>query len=356
MAKTLGFGILGAGLVAPFHANAIKASRGGEFIAICDTNEERLTKLTQEFGVEGYSDLDAMLNDDRIDVVNVCTPNHLHHDAVMKVAAAGRHCLVEKPPAMSLRETDEMIAACQQAGVKFGCTVQCRMRKAIQAMKEAVDSGRFGKVLNADTYMKWYRAADYYHMDAWRSSRQSGAGVTIQHAFHYIDLLQHLMGPALRVEARMSNLAHPDVQLEDTLLGIIDFRNEAQGVVQASTAMWPGLDLRVEITGTHGAAVMVGEHITTWTFTQDKPEDEQIRHVGDASQATAATGPAAFGFQDHAMVIQDLIDAVAEGREVVIPVSSVRPTLELALAMYHSAARDQKVELPIEDDPSIWNM
>jgi len=356
MAQTLGFGILGAGLVAPFHAKSVAESKGGKLIAFCDMNAERLGKLTAEYKVKGYADLASMLKDPEIDVVNVCTPNHLHHEAVLKIAAAGKHCLTEKPPAMSLRETDEMIAACQKAGVKFGCTVQCRVRQAIQAIKRAVDSGRFGKLLHADAYMKWFRTAEYYHMDAWRSSRQSGAGVTVQHAFHYIDLLQYLMGPARRVQARMNNLAHPDVQLEDTLLAFVDFKNGAQGVVQATTALWPGTDVRIEINGTDGTAIMVGEKMVTWKFRDERPEDEGIRQLGSASQGTAATGPAAFGFADHAFVIQDLIDAVRDNREVCIPVQSVRPTLEMVLAMYHSAAKGGAVDLPVKDDARIWQM
>jgi predicted dehydrogenase len=354
--RTLGFGILGAGLVAPFHAKSLAASRGGKLIAFCDMNAERVNKLAAEYKVKAYAALDEMLKDPQIDVVNVCLPNHLHHDAVVKIAAAGKHCLTEKPPAMTLRETDSMLAACRKAGVKFGCTVQCRVRQAVQAIRHAVQSGRFGKVLHADAYMKWYRAPEYYHMDAWRSSRQSGAGVTVQHAFHYIDLLQYLMGPAKRVQARMNNLAHQDVKLEDTLLAFVDFQNGAQGVVQASTALWPGTDLRIEVNGTEGTAIVVGERMATWTFKDEKPEDAEIRQLGNASQATAATGPAAFGFADHAYVIQDMIDAVNGNREVCIPVDSVRPTLEMVIAMYQSAARNVPVDLPVQDDDSIWKM
>jgi UDP-N-acetyl-2-amino-2-deoxyglucuronate dehydrogenase len=274
---------------------------------------------------------------------------------VLKCAAAGKHVLTEKPPAMSLRETDEMINACKKAGVKFGCTVQCGARKAIQAMKKALADGRFGKVLHADAYMKWFRSTEYYHSDPWRSSRKSGAGVTVQHAFHYIDLLQYLMGPAKDVHAHMTNLAHPSVQLEDTLLAFVTFKNGAQGVVQASTALWPGTDVRVEINGTDGSACMAGEKMVLWKFREERPQDAEIRQYGSASQATAAGGAADFGHADHQVVIQDLIDAVNENREVLIPVSSVRPTLEMVLAMYHSAARSARVELPVEDDEKIWS-
>jgi predicted dehydrogenase len=356
MAKELGFGILGAGLVSPFHAKAVKASKGGKLVAFCDMAKDRVEKMAAEYGAKAYASLDDMLKDPAIHVVNVCLPNHLHHGAVMKCAAAGRHVLTEKPPAMTLRETDEMIAACKKAGVKFGCTVQCRVRASIQAIRKAVADGRFGKLLHADAYMKWFRSTEYYHSDAWRSSRKSGAGVTVQHAFHYIDLLQYLMGPAKRVHARMSNLAHPSVKLEDTLLAFVDFKNGAQGVVQASTGLWPGTDVRVEVNGADGTAIMVGEKMVSWKFREERPEDEAIRQLGNASQGTAATGPAAFGFADHGVVIQDMIHAVNANREVVIPVSSVRPTLEMVLAMYHSAAKRQPVDLPVKDDDSIWEM
>jgi len=354
MPDTLGFGLLGAGLVAPFHANSIRDAEGGTLVAVCDMDRERAEKLAAEYGAKAYHDLDDMLNDPDVDIVNILTPNHLHYEAVLRCSRAGKHVITEKPPAMTLEETDGMIAACAEAGLKFACTVQCRVRAAIQAIKKAIESGRFGRLLHADAYMKWFREADYYHSDPWRSSRRSGAGVTVQHAFHYIDLLQYLAGPAANVEAKMTNLNHPSVKLEDTLLAFVTYANGAQGVVQASTALWPGTDLRIEINGTDGTAIVVGERMAHWEFRNERPEDAQVRQLGDETQATAASSPTDFGHGDHQVVIQDMIDSVRKDREVIIPVSSVRPSLELALAMYQSAARNSVVELPTEDDPSIW--
>lgn len=354
MTEKIGFGILGAGLVAPFHAKGVRGSKGGKLVAVCDTSRERADKLAKEFGVKAYYAVEEMLKDPEIDVVNVALPNHLHKEPVLLSAKAGKHVITEKPPAMSLADTDEMIEACRKANVKFSCTVQCRVRKAIQAVKKAVDTGRFGKLLHADAYMKWFRPAEYYHLDAWRKSRKSGAGVTVQHAFHYIDLLQYLAGPARRVQARMTNLAHPDVQLEDTTLAFVDFANGAQGVVEASTALWPGTDIRIEINGTDGTAIVSGERMATWKFKEERPEDAEIRMYGDQSQATGAGGAADFGHADHQVVIQDMIDAIRLDREVVIPVASVRPTLEIVLAMYQSAARNAPVDLPVGDDERAW--
>lgn len=355
MAKTYGFGILGAGLVSPFHAKGVRDSKGGQLVAFCDMSRERADKLAKDFSVKAYYSLDEMLKDPAIDIVNVALPNHLHRDAVIQCAKAGKHVVTEKPPAMTLQDTDDMIAACRAANVKFGCTVQCRVRKSVQAIRRAVREGRFGRLLHADAYMKWFRSTEYYHSDAWRQSRKSGAGVTIQHAFHYIDLLYYIAGPAARVQARMTNLAHPSVKLEDTVLAFIDFQNGAQGVVEASTALWPGTDIRIEINGTDGTAIVTGEKMAVWKFKDERPEDAEIRNLGSASQATGATGAADFGHVDHQTVIQDMIDSINANREVVIPVADVRPTLEICLAMYQSAARKQAVSLPTVDDEAVWD-
>jgi UDP-N-acetyl-2-amino-2-deoxyglucuronate dehydrogenase len=349
----IGFGLLGTGLIAPFHAKAVNASDVAELVAASDMMGDRLAKFAGEFGCKAYPTLDEMLADPKVRVVNVLTPNHLHFEAVMKSIAAGKHVLIEKPPAMSLREVDEMMAAAQKAGVKIGVVLQCRTRKSIQAIRNAICAGRFGKLLHADTYMKWFRPAEYYRMDAWRSQRRSGSGVTIAQLFHYIDLLQYLAGPVKRVHARMDNLAHPGVPLEDTVLAFTDFANGAQGVVEASTALWPGTDIRIEINGENGTAVMVGDRMETWKFRDEQPEDAAIRQYGTAGVSTGATGAADLGFKEHQVVIEDMVSAIRNGHEPFIPLASVRPTLEWALAMYQSAKDNAPVIVPVNED-NVW--
>ena len=351
----IGFGLLGAGLVAPFHAKALKNSTKGRLVAVADVDAGRAGKLAEEFGCRAYGSLDDMLADPEISCVNVLTPNAYHYDAVIAAAQAGRHVLVEKPPAMSLRETDSMIATCAEHGVKLGIVLQCRVRKPIVAMKRALAEGRFGRPLLCAAHMKWFRSIDYYKSDAWRSSRRSGAGVTIQHAFHYLDLCQYLMGPARRVLARMENLAHPEVLLEDTLIATIDWANGALGLAEASTALWPGTDVRIELNGIDGTAIMVGERMDTWKLREEQPQDEEIRQYGSAAVGTAATGPADFSFFDHQIVIDDMAGAIGEKREPCIPAASVRPTLELALALYLSAKEGRAVELPLASEDGIFD-
>jgi predicted dehydrogenase len=351
----VGFGLLGAGLIAPFHAKSIQAADGCELVAVADLDAQRASKVADQFGCDGRKSLDELLGDDRIDVVCILLPNHLHRDATVQSAQAGKHVLVEKPPAMSLRETDEMIDACKSADTHLGIVLQCRVRKPIIAMKQAIDAGRFGRLLAADAYMKWFRSTEYYLMDEWRSSRRSGAGVTVQHAFHYIDLLQHLVGPGRRVQAQMHNLMHPEVQLEDTLQSFVEFECGARGAVVASTALWPGTDVRIEINGENGTAIMAGERMVTWKFRDEQPGDEEIRQLGRDSVATAAGGPADFDFADHQQVIEQFARCVrGEESEPTIPAHNARNSLEIALAMYKSAADNAPVDIPLADEESIW--
>jgi predicted dehydrogenase len=350
----MGFGLVGAGLIAPFHARALANSRRAALVGVTDVQPERARKIAAEFGCLVYDSLPAMLRDPAIRVVNVLTPNHLHYDAVVRAIEAGKHVLVEKPPAMSLRDIDVMMDEAHMLSVRVGTVLQCRTRKAVQAMRAAVQEGRFGKIYHADTYMKWFRSTDYYTADQWRTSRQSGAGVTIQQLFHYVDLLQYLVGPVRRVQARMNNLAHPSLHLEDTTLALVDYVCGAQGVVQASTALWPGTDIRIEINGENGTAIMVGERMDTWKFRDERPEDEEIRQYGSAAVATGAGDAAALGFHDHQMLIEDMVCAVETRREPIAALPTVRPTLEWALAMYQSAKDNVPVELPIGDEKLVW--
>ena len=352
----IGFGIVGAGMISSLHADAIKNSSKARLVAVCDLDRQRAEKLAQGFAPEAkvYGAMDAFLADPAVEVVNVVTPNALHTEAVLAAARAGKHVLCEKPPAMSLGDTDRMIAACRQANRKLGVLVQSRLREPIRQMKLALAQGRFGRLLRADAVMKWYRTTEYYLTDAWRQDRRSGAGVTIQHAFHYIDLLQYLAGPAEWVQAHMTNLGHPKIQIEDTLDAVIQFSSGVIGTVAASTGLWPGADVRVELYGEKGAAAMQGTALALWKFQEERPEDEAIRHCGDAKQATAASSPTALPSIDHQRVIDDCVDAIENNREVAIPCESVRPALEISLAMYQSARLGQPVRLPLADEDRVW--
>ncbi|MCE5229138.1 Gfo/Idh/MocA family oxidoreductase [bacterium] len=347
------FGILGAGLIAPFHAKGILAANG-ILAGFADRLEDRAAKLAAEFNCKSWGSLEAMLEDPQIDVVNITTPNHVHAPVAIAAAKAGKHVLCEKPPAMKLADVDAMMAAANETGVKLAIVLNCRTKAPIVAMRKALDEGRFGKIYQVDAIMKWWRTTEYYLGDAWRQRKDSGAGATIQQGFHYIDLMQYLGGRIVSVDSRMGNLAHQQVAIDDTVRSFVEFENGAVGSFIGSTALWPGQDIRIEISGENGTAVMIGERMAVWKFRDERPEDEAIRQLGIDSGPTGATGQADFGFVSHQMIIEDFTRAILAGGDPVAPAPSARHTLEVCLAMYKSAKEGGPIKLPLMDDSGIF--
>ncbi len=347
MSDRMGFGIVGCGLVSQFHGAAIVSSEKTELIAAADLDDERLGKFVEDFGGEKADSFEALLADERIEVVNILTPNAMHARFTVPALEAGKHVIVEKPPEMTLEKTDAMIAAARANDRKLAINLQVRFRRSIRAIKDAIDSGRFGRIYEGDTFMKWFRPTEYYLMDDWRSKRDQGAGVTIQHAFHYIDLLHFLLGPVKSVDARMTNMAHPEVELEDTLKAFLEFESGAEGVVEASTALWPGTAVRIEVNGENGTAITEGEVFSTWEFRDERPEDEEIMQIGRDTQVTGAGGAADLGYEEHMWLIEDMVAAIGEDRDPFVTATSARHSLEIALAMYRSADTGEVVTLPL---------
>jgi UDP-N-acetyl-2-amino-2-deoxyglucuronate dehydrogenase len=339
-----GFGLVGCGLISVFHAKAVKHSKRMELISVTDLDANRAKKIADEFGCKVVT-FEEMLSDPNIDIVNVLTPNAFHSDFVIKAAEAKKHVIVEKPPEMDLGKVDKMIQAGSINNVKIAVSLQCRFRKVVEAIKKAYDDGRFGKILYSSAYMKWFRATEYYKMDAWRSLKAQGAGVTIQQAFHYLDLIIHITGDVNKVYAKMINIAHPGVELEDTVQAFIEFKNGAVGSLEATTACYPGIDIRIEICGENGFAVMKGDRIDEWKFRDELPEDSEIRKIGDPNAQTASSGAAALSFIEHNYLFEDFIDAIINDRDPRVTLEEGKRTLEVALKLYESADKKQWVNI-----------
>ncbi|MHB8655637.1 MAG: Gfo/Idh/MocA family protein [Terriglobia bacterium] len=348
MSRKLGFGIVGCGLVAPFHAKAIASIPDAHLVAFADPIPERAERLAREYGGVAIVDYLLVLERRDVDVVCICTPNGTHEEIVAKAAQAGKHLLVEKPLEVTLPRVDRIIAEAEKANVKLGTVFQCRFRPAVVQIKKALDEGRFGRVFCGDIYMKWYRTEEYYRSEAWRSQPEQGGGVLFQHASHYIDLLQWLVGPVESVMAQSDNLGHPGVPVEDTAMALLKYRNGAMGVVESSTAIFPGIAVRLEIHGEGGSAIMEGEAMRLWKFKEARPEDEEISCMGDVATAAAAQGAADFSYIEHQLLIQDMIDAIRQDREPLVSGSEGRKAVEIICAIHRSSREGRRVSLPLD--------
>ncbi|MDA1232308.1 MAG: Gfo/Idh/MocA family oxidoreductase, partial [Planctomycetota bacterium] len=165
-----GFGIVGTGMIAHFHATAIQAMAGGRVGACFNQNVEKAKAFAAEYGCKAYSTLDELLSDTKVSIVTICTPSGAHRDPAIAAAKAGKHVVVEKPLEISLQRCDDIINACEQFGVKLCTIFPSRFSPANIALKEAIDAGRFGRLTLGDTYVKWWRTQEYYDGGGWRGT------------------------------------------------------------------------------------------------------------------------------------------------------------------------------------------
>jgi UDP-N-acetyl-2-amino-2-deoxyglucuronate dehydrogenase len=349
--EPIGWGIIGCGVIAPFHARAVAAVAGARLVAVVDEVPERAAAAGAEFGVEAMTDLDAFLARPDIQAVSICVPSGLHAAIGARAAEAGKHVLCEKPIDITLPAADHLIATCRARGVKLGVISQNRFSPAMVQVREALAAGRFGRLLFGGAYIPWYRTQGYYDSGAWRGTwALDGGGCLMNQGIHYIDLLQWTMGPVERVVARAATVAH-QIEVEDVALAILQFQNGALGLIQGSTAIYPGLPERLEIAGEGGTAVVTAGKLSVWEFKDEKGEVGAYGAKVSADSAVTATGaadPAAISGSTHAAQVADLVAAIREDRDPAITGEAARRPLELILAIYQSAREGREVSLPLK--------
>ena len=349
--RVYGFAIVGCGVIAPMHAEAIKSLPNAELRAVVDVVPEQARKRAEEFGGTPYSDLAEALARPDIDVVCVCVPSGLHAEVGVQAAAAGKHLLVEKPIDITLAAADRLIDACREHKVKLAVISQHRFGAGMRQVREALEGGRFGRLLVGDAVIKWYRTQGYYNSGAWRGTWElDGGGALMNQGVHYIDQLQWMMGPITSIVARTGTVAH-DIAVEDVGLALLTFANGALGTIQGSTAVYPGLPERLEISGTEGTAIVEAGKIKVWEFKDEKGEvgayGAKLKSDDAAAPATGAADPAAISWAGHRDQMVDLLAAIEEGREPAINGEEARKPLEVILAIYESARTGQEVRLPL---------
>jgi UDP-N-acetyl-2-amino-2-deoxyglucuronate dehydrogenase len=352
----VGFGIIGCGMISNFHANAIADVRGAKLVACCDTFPASADRLAAATGCTAYHDLDAMLANPEVDVVTICSPSGAHMEPAVRAAQAGKHVIVEKPLEITLKRCDQIIAACEKAGVLLGTIFPSRFHESSQLIKKAIDQGRFGKLTLADSYVKWFREQKYYDSGAWRGTwKLDGGGALMNQAIHSVDLLSWFMGPVAEIRAFTATLAHERIEVEDVAVASLRFENGALGTIEASTAVFGGYFKKIEIHGSEGSAVLEEEDIRTWKFAKMSARDKALleRMAGKTQTGGGAADPAAIGHHGHAALFRDFLQAMKTGGQPAINGPEARRSVEIILAIYKAAETGRTVSLPLAGDPTL---
>jgi predicted dehydrogenase len=361
--KTYKTGIVGPGKVARLHAQAIKEIPGSTLSGICSRSLERAKTFGAEFGATGYDDVTTMVNEERLDLVIICTPHPNHLQPVLEAVDAGAHVLVEKPLASTLEDCDAMIGAARNAGRRLGVISQRRWYPPVIRVRNAIGHGKIGKPVLATIHMLGWRDEAYYQSDPWRGSwEMEGGGVMVNQAPHQLDLLCWLMGPIEEVYGQWANLNHPYIEVEDTALAIVKFRSGALGNIVLSNSQKPGIYGKVHIHGENGASVgaqteggamfIAGMAPITEPAINDLwsiPGEEHLLEgfISEDRQLFEDVDPMVYFIR---LQIEEYLEALEQERPPLVTGEDGRSTVELFTAIYRSTRDNLPVVFPLEPE------
>ncbi len=345
-ATPLGFGVVGLGMIADFHAQAIAQLNGARLVGIATRNPAKAAAFATKHQVPFHTtDLAALLARPDIAIVCITTPSAAHLAPALAAIRAGKHVVIEKPIEIDPARTDEILRAAEAAGVRVAPIFQGRFGDGARTVKAAIDAGRLGRLVLASNYVKWHRTAQYYTPPRGLLANDGG-GAVINQAIHGLDLLQWFAGMPAEVFAWTTRRVHTGIEVEDTACAALKFGGGALGAFEASTALWPGWSRRHELCGEHGSIVLEDDRIVRWEFREPRPEDDAIRAAGLAGDpGSGASNPSGIGTEGHRRQLQDFVDAIHANRPHALDGREGRKAVAFVDAVYQSARRGVPVKL-----------
>lgn len=339
----LKFALLGCGRIVKRHSELLGYSQieNAQLVAVCDIVEEKAKKISEQFNVPYFTDLNEMLEQADIDVVSVLTESGYHAEHVIQIAKHKKHIVVEKPMALTLDDADAMINSCDEAGVKLFVVKQNRFNIPVVKTREALEAGRFGKLVLGTVRVRWCRPQAYYDQDSWRGTWAFDGGVLTNQASHHVDLLEWMMGEVESVHA-MSTTALANIEAEDTAIVNLRFKSGALGIIEATTAVRPkDLEGSLSIMGETGTVEIGGfavNEMKVWNFTDEQDGDD------DVMQRYSVNPPNVYGFGHHAYY-EHVVDSILNNKKHLVDGLQGRKSLELINAIYESIETKKEVFL-----------
>jgi predicted dehydrogenase len=323
--------IVGTGAIATAHAQAVRAvGDRASLVAAADVDVDTARAFADRWDVPRvYPGLAEMLAEERVDVVHLCTPPHQHASLALQCLDAGVSVLVEKPPTLSLAETDELIAAERRSSARVACVFQHRFGSGALRLRRMAAAGELGRPLLATCATLWYRDAAYFAVP-WRGSwEHEGGGPTMGHGIHQFDLLLSVLGFWRQVSAVAVRQARP-TQTEDVSAALVTFDNGAvASVVNSVVSPRQTSTLRFD----YERATVEVEHLygytdADWTVTP-APGHEEVLARWSAQRSDVPSG--------HPAQLAAVLDALDAGLPPPVTLDDARRTMEFIAALYASA-------------------
>lgn len=339
----LKFCLVGCGRIAKRHSELLGEGviDGAVLAGVCDVEPEKARRIGEKFAVPWFTDMHEMMRAVRPDVVSILTESGYHAQHAIALAPYGAQIMVEKPMALTLADADAMIEACDKAGVRLFVVKQNRFNVPVVKLREALDAGRFGKLVLGTVRVRWCRPQSYYDQDSWRGTWALDGGILTNQASHHVDLLEWMMGDVVKVSA-MSATRLVRMEAEDTAAVILTFANGALGIIEATGGARPNdLEGSLSILGEGGAVVIGGfavNRLETWRFGEALPDDERV------IQDYSVNPPNVYGF-GHQAYYEHVVDVVTNGGPQLVDGMQGRRSLELISAIYESIETGREVHL-----------
>jgi predicted dehydrogenase len=343
------FGVIGCGVIGKMHAGVICSIPGAILAGAADVNPALSKALAEDYGCSSYESYTDILKRDDIDAVAVCLPSGMHCKAAADAAMAGKHVIVEKPIEIETDRAKVMIDICRRYGVKLSVIMQHRFDEAVQALKKCVDSGNMGGLYMGTSRTIWYREPQYYAGSSWRGTwKLDGGGALINQSIHYIDLLLYIMGPVESVSGKCRTLFHKNIEVEDTGIAVLQFKNGAVGTIEGTTVAYPGLFTELCVYGEKGSIIIRNDRLEHYGFKDgEKPEFKELLNRKDEENGTGSSRAEGLAASSHRKQYEDVIDSIKNDREPLVTGEEGIRALAVIKAIYESSKSHKEIEVNI---------
>lgn len=343
--KKFKIGIIGCGSIIPKHIKAIAQNNESlELISVCDIATDRMDAAVEEYqdqtkrriqNIVRYTSYEDLIKNPEIDIVTIATASGIRPQIALQALSAGKHVILEKPLALSIKDADKIVKMSEEKRLKVQVCHQLRFMPHMQKLRETIEQGHFGKLVYATANMRWNRNDEYYSVAPWRGTWEYDGGALMNQAIHVIDLLLWMMGPVERVYAETGTFLRK-IEAEDTAAAVIRFKSGAIGIVEGTVCVYPkNLEETLNVFGEQGTVCIGGKvlnEIKTWNVKNCSFNNDEYSKQNNY----------------HTLLYEDMVNAILQDRDTLVNAREAKKSVELILALYRSSKIREPINLPID--------
>lgn len=339
MTKTLKFAIIGCGRIGNRHAEHIR--NNGTLVAVCDSVLSKAVIISTEYDCNSYNSIEQLLlNEKNIDVISICSPNGLHSEHTIKALNAGFNVLCEKPMSISVHDCGEMIKAAEKANKRLFVIKQNRFNPPVEAVKNAIETGKLGKIYSVQLSCFWNRNEDYY-ANSWKGTKMMDGGTLFTQFSHFIDLLYWMIGDVKKVHSFNNNYAHQGIiEFDDTGVAILEFYNGAIGTVNYTVNSYKkNMEGSLTIFGEKGTVKIGGQYLNELEY--QNIEGYKIENLAEGNKSNNY-GTYQGSMSNHDKIYENVVDVLLNNASISANGFEGLKTVEIIDKIYSSAAHESK--------------